>query len=272
MKKNVKTIIKQGCFFIVLALVASHIMVAKGEPYTFYELLGFEGYYLSMGGCFLITMTTIAAIVGVNWLLDRRFAPGSGNMYMRFVLQVGFGVLFIVGLTYELVAVYFDLRETDISETDYNKNDLVAMLEFVVLINTHYFTRFYYRHSVSQTAKKPKPIDKSSELPASEASQWKRQHLSATKIVLYRLMDRHVFSFTREGKKGLLPMNTLKEVYETLDQDFFRINEQTVIHRSLILSVNRQSSILILILDSTELPEAKVSRGKVSGFKQWYTV
>ncbi len=269
-RHRIKKLIPESCIFILLSLIVSHIMVVKGEPYSQWEMLKMGNYYIALGGSFLIAMTLLLFIRKINIILDERH-PWEKGVWFRLKLQVIFGVALIWGLAYALAYGYFSIKGIDMWDTDYWHHDSLTIFEFIIIVNSGYFFRFAHVFLSPSKSRRSKQ-QKVHEVQTLDTPLWRKRNLSPHKIVLYLFVDKHVFSVSREGEKIMLDQSLIK-IFGNLDQEqFFRVNKQTIVHYSLILSVDKlspPSRILMLTLDSAVCETTTVSQERLPTFKRW---
>jgi len=261
----------QIVLFLLLPLLSAHIMVVKGERYSLVEFLQMPEYYIALSASFIIAACLLLSVIGISRLLDKRL-PWKEAQWTRLCWQVLLGVLGISILAYGLAAVYFRFRGISIEDTDYLSHDFLPVIEFIMLINFFYFARFAYLSFLIPLWRRVERSYDQTSVASRRHFRWKQKNLSANKVVLYNLEGQHVFSFTRKGDRNI-EEGSLKRIQEGLDEkEYFRVNKRTIIHRSLVLFVDKVngSRLLRLSLDHPELDTTLVSQARVKDFKVWF--
>lgn len=227
-------------FRIVLALIASHIIVMYDEPDGFFHAVFTASYWRGIAGSFVIAMALTTYIHFVTVRLDTKLDWKHHNL-LRLLWQSVFGFFLPAIAAFLLAAGFFAIYGINILRTTYLQEDYTIILLMLLVLNVYYFGLNSYllrdsHHPVLNEAKREEPV-----IPTSTA----REILivdTPTRSIPVKL-DTAVYFFISGGSAFMrtnemqsindshrldIPLKALEEILDK--RTFFRINRQMIVN------------------------------------------
>lgn len=128
---------------IILAVLATHILMFYNDERTFWQAIHTTIYYISLIENFLLTLLIISIVHLVTVILDLYF-DWQHDMLYRIILQAVVGVLLPIVLAIWLATLFYSFNGMEIEETDYFTLVLPLIKAMILTLNILYFAHYIY--------------------------------------------------------------------------------------------------------------------------------
>jgi len=264
---------------LLLAILASHIIIVYGEPESTFEILLTKDYYTAFAGSFIIAMLLIQYVNWITRVLDRR-ADWVHKAVARAFSQLFLGLIAPGFLAFLFAFTYFKIRGIDILTTSYVTYDFPFIMLMLALINAYYLAYYFYlKWSIAEeiVAKAIVP-EAASEFIEQETGE---EVFTVSRGSISIPIDASSIGyFFRDGEVNFLRTTEAEDIFtnQSLDEvetqlgerSFFRLNRQMI---SSFRSVKDYRAIahgkLEITLDPPFSEPVIVSQKRAKSFKQW---
>jgi len=248
---------------LLVALVASHLIVVHDAEETWMELFTKDYYYLSLLYSMIIAFVLIESVYQITQRLNSIFLDFSiTRARLKSQFYIGFVCTGI--FAFVLAAVLFWLNGQNIFESNYFEKLYASILLFIFATNVIYVLYYHYGF-VPKTRYQIVNVQSAVDL----------EKRSIPALIYYE--NRVCIAVDFEGISSILP-NIIEESMRMLEpNNYFQINRRVIIHRSVISSVKpfRTRLLKIELRIAVDLPDTVdliVSKRKMVIFKQWLDV
>jgi uncharacterized membrane protein len=261
---------------LVACIIASHIIVAYGEPLSTFEIILTAAYYPAFIGSFIIAFILMSALRKVCTALDKRF-DWKEQPTVRAGLQFFFGLVVPGIFAFMLATLYFRIRGVNIFRTSYLRYDFQFILMQVLIINIYYVAWYFYsRWSQAEQLIGSLGIGLSKTAPNTQketfqVSKGARNTVLATSEIAYCYREGESnFVRTMAGEDFFITQS-LDEVQQQLpEQTFFRANRQLVLQRAACKGYELLSYGKLKAQVEPDCPaEVVISQKRALAFKRW---
>jgi len=283
-------------FRVFGSLAAAACVVHFGVSTSFFRLILMPAYYLAMAVSFAIAFILVSHIHFITVFLDKRVSWETP--VRRGLFQFLLGLLLPAIGAFFMAALYFAANGKNIHEVGYLRFDFPIIVALLFLLNIYYYQKYYIWKLRNLRAQPPAPAP-AAEIPYPEAvprNEPPPQPPAPVQTILVSLHNRDIalpvteicYFFrhqgcywirTMEGRTYPLDMTLVEIENRFSGQDFFRINRQLLINRSIILDYTpgkgRGTLCLEVPADKADIQHIQatdlftVSRERVPGFKSW---
>jgi hypothetical protein len=262
-------------FRIILAVVASHVIVSFGAKESLFQLLLMWDYWRSFAISFLIAFFLINTVYWPTIYLDKRFdwrhAPAQ-----RAGLQLLLGCIVPGILEFLLAAGYFRIFGIWILNTGFLRFDFPLILVMLLLLNLYYLAFYFYKQwqlTEMKIAQLP-VINTTNKLKKKEVYMVQRGAKNIPlpiKNISYFFHDgdfNYLRTFEREDFVIPQPLDDLQK--ELPPQQFFRVNRQMLVNFSACEHFEPlEFGKLELIVKPKMKDSIIISQKRAKSFKDW---
>lgn len=266
-------------FRCAVLLLASVYITEMGSVAPLATRLFTADFYKEYVATVVIGFVVLEGVYSTNRFLDAK-KPWDEEWITRLVLQFTFGLLIPILLVIGLASLYFYVNGINILLTDYLYYALpfVAMLLLlmnVVLVMTPYclvgwrhFREGAYGNTVDMAEARTAASDPTPSVKALSGAE--TLLLEHGVILAAYIIDGNVLVREKSGDE-LLSESTLDELESSLNSaDFFRINRQLIMHRSLCKGYKPLDHGKLEVTTEVVIPvPAIVSQLKAKAFRAW---
>lgn len=246
---------------LTVAVLTGHFVVMHGTKDKFLDLISESYYYLSVAYSAAITMTLLAMIYSVSYLLDKKY-KGLGLTRQWMFYQLLYGVLLVLAVELLLAGILFYWQGFLIWETAFFRIFFGPIVLFVLLVNLAYLIFFLQRNPrVEHVVRYLVPRRNGVELKLLADEQ--------VPAVLY-LDEWGTWAFDFNGEKADWD-HSLDASGEFIQiGQYFRGQRHWLVHRKAISAVEPQANRTVRLSLMMDFPhELIVSRRRSKEFKAW---
>lgn len=251
---------------LLVALVAAHWIVSFSEPESFWQLLRLPGYLPALISSFLIALVLVEWVYRITCWLDKHYTYQK-RPETRIILQVVFGILVPVILSFILDVCYFSSHGISIFDTPYFKHYLPLILIMLLLWNTYYGIHYFVRLLIRI---KKINMEKKEATPQSPPVKLKSQ-LDPANVMLIFSEKKHNYCLLSDGERVYWPHSIEHALSQLPREEFFQITRSQIVSRTNIISAKKHTSRRILI--SVKVPKNQqsfVSQDNSPAFITWW--
>lgn len=264
-------------FRLIAAFMATHFIVAYGEPDSFFELIINPDYYLALLPSYGIALILVTVVHRITVRLDRSH-DWLSHPLQRATLQLTLALLLPAILAFILAYLYFLVNGLNIFDTPYLRFDYPIIVLLLLLLNSYYVG--YYLYWISKIQRQQQPDAQAHEITMPEQTGQTFMVSSGARTIPVPVSD--ICYFYREGDYNYVATFTgdrfiisqaLDELQQKLnEQHFFRVNRQFLVQRKACTEVHTLNfGKLELKLSPATKTSVIVSQKRAKSFKQWFT-
>lgn len=260
---------------IILSITGALIFTIYGEKESTLELLLLPEFYPAFVISLVIASVVIHYVYAANTLLNRSYDWQKVPL-QRALLQLLVSLAIPALIAFGMAVAYFHYHNVDIRKTFYLTHEFPFIVLLLALLNAYYIC-YYFLVKWQRTHTAMVNLEKSSLAPTvaekGDTFLVSRGNRNIPVLIsdiacIYRTGDAN-YLLTHEGEKYFLS-GTMDDAGQKLDRQFFRVNRQLIINRSVLVSYKNDSFGKIALQLSVEVPEpAIVSQKRAKGFREW---
>ncbi len=246
---------------VVVALLASHLIVVQNTEETWLELFSRDYYYTSVLYSALIAFLLIEYVHIQTKRVNKRF-EGAHLSINQIKSQLLNGFLSTALLAFLMATLLFWLNGQNIFKSSYFENLFPYILVFILCLNAIYL--IYFRNL---SLPKMRYLIVNPDQSRLQNLRTKSIQSKLPAVIYYQ--DRGCFAIDFKGVKSVWPY-TLEESIKLLNHaDYFQINRKEIINRAAIFSTKSNYPTCKIELSIPYESKLFTSRRKTKLFKEW---